>query len=90
MSAWLVHFRAARFHLLRLTAPEAVGRRCAQLRGPGADLALGPRLVHGALDFWMQTTGTSLVVVEPRSLRRVRTVAHDGRRVHGLLYLAAV
>jgi hypothetical protein len=40
-----------------LMAPESVGRRCAQLRGPGADLAPGPRLVHGALAFWMQTTG---------------------------------
>ena len=29
-----------------LTAPESVGRRCAQLRGSGADLASGPRLVH--------------------------------------------
>ena len=29
---------------------------CAQLQGSGADLALGPRLVRGALTFWMQTT----------------------------------
>src|SRR5262245_15831470 len=66
MSAWLVHFRAARFHLLRLTAPESVGRRCAQLRGPGADFALGRRLVHGAPAFRMQTIGTVLVAVRQR------------------------
>ena len=44
-----------------VTAPESVGRRCAQLQGSRADLALGPRLVHGALAFWMQTTGACQV-----------------------------
>src|SRR5215813_9213942 len=87
MSAWLVHFRAARFHLLRLTAPESVGRRCAQLRGSGADLALGPRLVHGALAFWMQTSGTALLTVERCSLVRVWMAAQDSHSAHGLLYL---
>jgi hypothetical protein len=51
-----------------LTAPESVGRRCAQLRGSGADLALGPRLIHGALAFWMQTTGATLLTVRRSSL----------------------
>jgi len=32
-----------------LTAPESVGRQCAQLRGSGTDLAFGPRLVYGDL-----------------------------------------
>jgi len=32
-----------------LTAPESVGRQCAQLRGSGADLAFGPCLVYGGL-----------------------------------------
>ena len=49
-------------------APESVGRRCAKLRGPRADLAHGPRLVHGALAFWMQTTGASLLAVSRCSL----------------------
>ena len=44
-----------------VTAPESLGRRCAQLQGSRADLALGPRLVHGALAFWMQTTGACQV-----------------------------
>jgi hypothetical protein len=74
----------------RLTAPESVGRRCAQLRRSGADFALGPRLVHGALAFWMQTTGTALGVSERRSIVRLRTPAQDSRSAHGLLYLAAV
>jgi hypothetical protein len=54
-----VHFAVSR-PVIRLTAPESVGRRCAQLRGSGAELAFGPRLVHGA-GFWMQTTGACQV-----------------------------
>jgi hypothetical protein len=72
--------------LARLTAPESVGRRCAQLRGSGADLALGPRLVHGTLAFWMQTTGTLLLAVKPCRLAGVRLVAQDGCSACGLLY----
>jgi hypothetical protein len=60
------------------------------MRGSGADLALGPRLVHGALAFWMQTTGATLLATKRRSLVRVLMVVHDGRCAHGLLYLAAV
>jgi len=51
----------ARVCTARLTAPESVGRRCVQLRESGADFALGPRMVHGALAFWMQTTGACQV-----------------------------
>ena len=93
----------ARIHLVRdlgivthrtlcrwLTAPESVGRWCAQLRGSGADLALGPRLVHEALAFWMQTIGTTLLAVKWRSLIDMWLPAQDSRSAHGLLYLAAV
>ena len=73
----------------RLTAPESVGRRRAQLPGSGADPALGPRMVHGALAFWMQTTGAALLAAEPCRLLRVWLLAHDGRSARGLLYLAA-
>ncbi len=38
----------------------------------------------------MQTTGTSLHVVERRSLVRLLMVAQDCRSAHGLLYQAAV
>jgi hypothetical protein len=75
---------------VRLTVPESVGRRCAQLRAPGADLTLGPRLVHRAMTLWMQTTGAALLAVEWCSLARVRMAAQDSRSAHGLLYLAAV
>jgi len=53
-------------------------------------LALGPRLVHEALAFWMQTTGATLLATKRRSLVRVMMAVHDGRNAHGLLYLAAV
>lgn len=48
-----------------LTAPESVGRLCAWLRGSGVDLVLGPRLVHGALALWTQTTGAPLLHSQP-------------------------
>ena len=73
-----------------LTASEAVVWRCAQLRGSAADLALGSRLVHRALAFWMQTTGATLLAVEPRSLVHVSATARDGRSACRLLCLAAV
>jgi hypothetical protein len=73
-----------------LTAPESVGRRCPQLRGSGVDLALGPRLVHGTLAFWMQTTGAALVAAERRSLARLLMPAQGGRSAHRLLYPTAV
>ena len=73
-----------------LTAPESVGRRCAQLRESGADLALGPRLVHGALAFWMQTTGAVLVAIKRLSLVRMWMLAQGSRSAHRLLYVAAV
>src|SRR5271169_6356920 len=38
---------------------------------------------------WMQTTGALLLGVQGCSSIRLRTAAHDGRRAHGLLYLAA-
>jgi hypothetical protein len=38
---------------------------------------------------WMQTTGATLLAVEPRSLAHVPTTAQDGCSVCGLLYLAA-
>jgi len=38
----------------------------------------------------MQTTGTTLLVAELRSLARVQMAAQDSRSAHGLLYLAAV
>ena len=72
------------------TAPESVSRRSAQLQGSAVDLALGPRLVQGPLAFWMQTTGATLLAVEPRSLAHAPTTAQDGRSACGLLYLAAV
>jgi hypothetical protein len=65
-----------------LTAPESVGRQCAQLRGSGADLAFGPRLVYGRLAFWMQTSGTALLV-ERCSLVRVCMAAQGSRSSHG-------
>ena len=52
-----------------------------------ADPALGPRLVHGALAFWMQTTGAALLAIKQCSLVRVWMPAQDGRSAHGLLYL---
>ena len=73
-----------------LTAQESVGRRRAQLRGSGIDVALGPRPVHRALAFWMQTTCATLLATKRRSLVRVLMIVHDGRCAHGLLYLAAV
>jgi hypothetical protein len=76
--------------MARLTAPESVGRRCAQLRGSGANLALGPRLVHGALAVWMQTTGAVLLAVKQGSLLCMWLPAQDGRSVRGLLYPTAV
>ncbi len=58
-----------------------------QVLWPGpANLALGPRLVHGALAFWMQTTGAALFAVEQRSIVRLWTPAQDGGSAHGLLY----
>jgi hypothetical protein len=74
----------------RLTAPESVGRRCVQLRGSRADLVVGPRLVHGALAFWMQTTGAVLLAVKRRSPACVWMPAQDSRSAYRLLYLAAV
>ena len=71
-------------------APESVDRRCAQLRGFRSGPPLGPRLVHGALAFWMQTSGTTLLAVERCSLVRVWMAAQDSRSAHGLLYFAAV
>jgi hypothetical protein len=50
---------------------------------------LGPRLVHRALAFWMQTTGASLLAVKRCSPARVRMPAKDGRSAPGLLYRAA-
>jgi hypothetical protein len=38
----------------------------------------------------MQTTGAALFAVNRCSPMRVRVAAHDSRRAHGLLYLAAV
>ena len=73
-----------------LTAPESVSRRCAQLQGSVADLVLGPRLVRGALAFWMQTTGTALLADKPCSPARVRLVVQGGRSACRLLYSAAV
>jgi hypothetical protein len=49
---------------------------------------LGPRLVHGALAFWMQTTGALLPGIQRCSSIRLRTDTHDGRSAPGLLYLA--
>ena len=51
---------------------------------------LGPRLVHGALAFWMQTTGATLIAVERCTLVRMWMSAQDSRGAHALLYLAAV
>jgi len=39
---------------------------------------------------WMQTVGAALLAAKRRSLARVAMAAHDGRRAHGLLCLAAV
>jgi hypothetical protein len=41
------------------------------------------------LAFWMQTTGTRLLVVQLCSLAYVWLAAQDGRGVPGLLYFAA-
>ncbi len=43
-----------------------------------------------SLAFWMRTSGAVLLGVQRFSSIRLRTAAHDGRRAHGLLYLAAV
>lgn len=66
-------------------------RRSAVCSAPRiGSIRLGPRLVHGALAFWMQTIGAVLFVVESRSLADVPMTARDGRSACGLLYLAAV
>ena len=62
---------------------------CSAARTGRTHLALGPRLVHGALAFWTQTTGTTLVAVERCSLLRMWMSAKGGRSAHRLLYLAA-
>ena len=49
-----------------------------------------PRLVHGALTFWMQTTGVSLLAVKWCGLARVLVPVRDSRSAYGLLYLPAV
>jgi len=80
----------ARVCTARLTAPESVGRRCVQLRESGADFALGPRMVHGALAFWMQTTGATLLTVRQCSLACMWMLAQGSRSAYGLLYFTAV
>jgi hypothetical protein len=84
------HVARVRWSASRLTAPEAVGRQYAWLRGRGADLALGPRLVREVLTFLMRTTGTSLLAVKRRSPVHMPIRAQDSRSAHGLLWLAAV
>ena len=44
----------------------------------------------GCLAFWMQTTGTLLLVISRSSLACVRTAAQGGRSAPGLLYSSAV
>lgn len=73
-----------------LIAPESVSRRCAQLQGSRADLALSPRPAGEHLALWMQTTGAALLGIEQRSVVRLWVFAQDGRSAPGLLYLAAV
>ena len=51
---------------------------------------LGPRLVHRALAFWMQTMGATLLTVRWGSLACMWMLAHGSRSAHGLLYFAAV
>ena len=51
---------------------------------------LGPRLVHGALPFWMQTTGATLLAVKKPTIVRMWVPAQDGRSALGLLYSTAV
>jgi hypothetical protein len=70
----------------RLTAPKSVGQRCAQLRGSGADLALGPGLVRGALAFWMQNMGAAQDRCRLYRLFRESTVAQGCGCAPRLLY----